>query len=171
MSPRYHALMLKFAITLISWLVLSVSLPAQSGFQVFADKTGRVHIRSKNGEEQVVAGKPHQIGIELVQAAPDGQTVGWLVDYSDPDNSSPDAGKLVIFGGGHIVRRFGTDQVFWSWTFYAQGEQVAYHVGPTHGEESSHCELHDVKTGRLLAQWDGDLDDSKRPQWTRGLDH
>ncbi len=163
--------MLKFSVTLISTFVLSVSLLAQSEFQVFVDKNGRVHIRTRDGGEQVVPGEPHQRGIESVQTAPDGQTVGWLVDYSDPDNSSPDAGKLVIFRGGRIVRRFDSDQVFGSWTFYAQEAQVAYHVGPIHGEESSHCELRDVKTGRLLAQWNGDLDDTKRPQWAKGLDH
>lgn len=118
-----------------------------------------------------MAGEPHQVGIEADQTAEDGQTVGWLVDFADPDNSSPDAEILVIFRAGRIIRRFGTGQVFWSWGFYKQSEQVAYHVGPTHGEESSHCELHDVKTGRLLAQWDGDLDDGRRPAWTKRLDH
>jgi hypothetical protein len=146
------------------------TLAQGSGFRVFADKTGHVHI-AKDGQEQVVAGEAHQLGIESEQTAEDRETVGWLVDFADPDNTSSDAEILVIFRAGQIIRRFGTVQVFWSWSFYKQGEQVAYHVGPTHGEESSHCELHDVKTGHLLAQWDGDLEDAKRPAWTRGLDH
>jgi hypothetical protein len=31
--------------------------------------------------------------------------------------------------------------------------------------------LHDVQTGRLLASWDGDLDNPDRPAWTKRLDH
>jgi hypothetical protein len=90
--------MLKFWMILCFGAAQNVALLAQgSGFQVFADKTGRVHILSSDGQEQVVPGEPDQIGIESEQTAPDGRTVGWLVDYSDPDNSSPDAGKLVIF--------------------------------------------------------------------------
>jgi hypothetical protein len=31
--------------------------------------------------------------------------------------------------------------------------------------------LRDVKTGRLLASWDGDLENATRPEWTKKLDH
>lgn len=160
------------AITLVSLLLAFWPAAAQqSGFRVFADKAGRVHVVAPSGREQVVPGEPNQIGIESAQTARDAQTVGWLVDYADPDSTSPDAAKLVVFRSGRIIRRFETDQVFWSWAFFSQGRQVAYHVGPTHGEQSSHCELHDVESGRRLADWNGDLDDSKRPEWVRVLSH
>jgi hypothetical protein len=32
-------------------------------------------------------------------------------------------------------------------------------------------ELHDVASGHLIAQWDGDFDSANRPAWTHGLDH
>lgn len=156
-----------------AWLIFgfSPSVAQQPGFRVIADKAGRVHILPPSGQEQVVPAEPHQIGIESVQTAQDGQTVGWLVDFADPDSTSPDASKLVVFRNGRIIRRFETDQVFWSWAFYAQGKQVAYHVGPTHGEQSSHCELHDAESGRLIVDWNGDLEDSHRPEWVRVLNH
>src|SRR5260221_12371757 len=135
-------------IALLSLSLLSgPPLSQNSGFRVFADKTGRVHIVAPLGAEQVIRGEPHQINIESVQQAPDGQTVGWLVDCADPDKGSPNASTIVVVQSGVVVRRFNTDQVFWSWAFFAQGRQVAYHVGPTHGEIQSHCELHDVASG------------------------
>ena len=76
-----------------------------------------------------------------------------------------------MWRSGRIIQRFQADQTFWSWVFYNNVAQVAYHVGPTHGEDTSHCELHDIEGGRRLASWDGDLDDANRPPWTRGLDH
>lgn len=52
----------------------------------------------------------------------------------------------------------------------AQGKQVAYHVGPLHGERSAHCELHDVASGRTTAVWEGDLRSGhNRPVWAAGL--
>ena len=54
----------------------------------------------------------------------------------------------------------------------SRGKQVAYHVGPLHGESKSHCELHDARSGRLIAAWDGDLESGgDRPAWTKGLNH
>jgi hypothetical protein len=123
------------------------------------------------GAEQVIRGEPHQVNIESVQQAPDGQTVGWLVDYADPDKGSPNASTIVVVQSGIVVRRFNTDQVFWSWAFFAQGRQVAYHVGPTHGEVQSHCELHEIASGRLLAEWNGHLQDPQRPEWVKALEH
>jgi hypothetical protein len=122
-SNDYHQ---KIALCII--LIFAVhaipTLAQESGFWVFADKTGHVRI-ARDSQEQVVAGEAHQVGIESDQTAEDGQTVGWLVDFADPDNTSLDAKMLVIFRAGQIIRRFGTGQVFWSRSFYKQGEQVA----------------------------------------------
>lgn len=139
--------------------------------RVYADQQHQAHVVCRNGKTIIVPRENGQVGIESSELAEDGQTAGWLVLYADPDGGSPFAGTLVLWRSGKVVRRFQADQTFWSWAFYAQAEQVAYHVGPTHGETKSHCELHDVTTGRLLQSWDGDLDDSHRPPWTRALHH
>lgn len=110
-----------------------------------------------------------QVGVESVQKA--GVSVGWLVDFESPDGGAPVAGTLIVWKGGHVIRRFETDQTFWSWSFVNGARAVAYHTGPMHGERKSHCELRDVAGGRLLVEWDGDLESPHRPPWTSGLKH
>jgi len=138
--------------------------------RVYADQKNQAHVVYKNDKTTLVAGERGQVGIDSIQLADDGRTAGWLVLYADPDGGSPFAGTLVLWRD-KVLRRLQADQTFWSWAFYAHARRVAYHVGPTHGEDKSHCELHDVESGRLLASWDGDLDDARRPAWTRGLEH
>jgi hypothetical protein len=84
---------------------------------------------------------PGQVGIREVLVSSDG-TVGWLAGYRVNGVSDPVALTLTIWRAGNIVRRFEADQSFYSWAFYAAGKQVAYHVGPLHGEGASHCETH-----------------------------
>jgi hypothetical protein len=139
--------------------------------RVYTDHRQQTHVALTNGKNTVVGGERGQVGIDSIQIAKDGRTAGWLVLYANPDGGSALAGTLVVWRSGKIIQRFKADQTFWSWAFYANAAQVAYHVGPAHGQDTSHCELHDVEGGRQLASWDGDLDDANRPPWTRGLDH
>ena len=132
---------------------------------------GAAQVTLANGKKTMVPKERGQAGISDPQTAPDDRTVGWLVDYNIESLSYPISGTLIVWRAGKVLRRFGTEQVFYSWTFYAHGKQVAYHTGPTHGEQKSHCELHDVESGRRLAVWDGDLESSDRPDWTTGLNH
>ena len=141
------------------------------GLKVYADRQSNVHVESATGKRITIAHELGQVGIDEVKVLEDKEMAGWLILYKDPDGQAPIAGKLVVWRGGRIIRRFRADQTFWSWTFADNGEHVAFHVGPNHGETSSRCELHDVLSGRLLASWDGDLDDSGKPAWAQGLDH
>jgi hypothetical protein len=128
----------------------------------------KAHITLVDGRKFDVALEPDQIGIEDIKVAPNSNTVGWLVLYPNPDGSHFDSlpGELVIWRGGKVRRRFDTDQVFYSWTFFRAGTQVTYHTGPTHGESTSHCELHNVSDGKLVEMWNGDLDGSaQQPDW------
>ena len=164
--------MSRILILLLSATVSSMPIFGQDTLsRVYADRKNHAHVVYANGKNAVVAAERGQIGIDSIQTAENGRTAGWLVLYTDPDGGSPVAGSLVLWRAGKIVRRFQSDQTFWSWVFHAHGEQVAYHVGPAHGEINSHCELHDIESGHLVASWDGDLDDPKRPPWTKHLDH
>ncbi len=148
------------------------ALGQDTGIHVDADPAGLTHVVDTHQKDHVVAPEKGQIGIDSIQTAKDGKTAAWLVLYQDPGGSSPVSGTLVVWRGGKVVRRFQTDQTFWSWAFDdAQAKRVAYHVGPMHGERAARCELHDVKTGRLALLWQGDLRDAKRPPWTEGLSH
>lgn len=138
--------------------------------RVFADQKNQVHVTYKDGEDVSVAGEQNQVAIDSVEISQDGRTVGWLALDRDPDSSEPFAGILVLLRDGKIVQKFNTEQTFWSWSFYEDGTQVAYHVGPMHGD-ARHFELHDIKSGRLIASWDGDLNAAKRPAWTKGLQY
>lgn len=154
--------------SVLSSLPISAQRPA---LRVYADTRNNVHVVSASGRETIIAPERSQVGIDAIKVAGDKRTAGWLVLFKDPDGGSPYAGKLVVWSDGRMIRSFTADQTFWSWSFDHRAEQVAYHIGPTHGETNSHCELHDLRTGRLLAAWDGDLDSSHRPAWTKKLDH
>jgi hypothetical protein len=117
----------------------------------------------------LVLGTLQQRGV--VKVADDHHTRGWLILSSNPAGTSPVATQLRIARDGQVVRTFTTEQVFWSWGFEAGSRRVAFHTGPSHGERSSHCELHDIVTGKLLDSWDGDLQSAARPRWTGVLDH
>ena len=106
-----------------------------------------------------------------VNVADDGHTRGWLILSSNPAGTSPIATQLRISRDGRVVRTFTTEQVFWSWGFEPGSKRVAFHTGPTHGEPASHCELHDIATGKLIDSWDGDLQSAARPKWSKILHH
>jgi hypothetical protein len=83
----------------------------------------KAHVVHTNGKDVVVAAERGQISIDAIQMAGDGQTAGWLVLYTNPDGGSPFAGRLVLLRAGKIIRRFQSDQTFWSWAFYGDVAQ------------------------------------------------
>ena len=140
------------------------------------DANNNVHVAvtapsARHPREVVIPAEAGQTGIEDVKIANDGSTGGWLVLYRNRDGGQAIAATLVLFRDGTILRRVRSGQEFWSWAFEPHGGSFAYHTGPLHGETTSHCELHDLATGRMLASWDGDLGNAERPAWTRALDH
>jgi hypothetical protein len=156
---------------LLSALLPKAGVSQDQAVAVSAAQDGSAEITLANGKKIAVRKEPDQVGISEAQIAPDG-TVGWLAEISVEGVSYPIDGALILWRAGKTVRRFGAEITFWSWTFYADGKQVAYHVGPLHGELKSHCELHDAASGRLIARWDGDLEsENNRPAWTKDLNH
>jgi hypothetical protein len=136
---------------------------------VTALPNGAAQLTLANGRKIAIPKEPGQVGIGEAQVASNG-SAGWLAEFRVESVDYPIAGALIIWRAGEVTRRFQTAQVFYSWAFYARGTQVAYHAGPLHGEPRSHCELHDVASGRTIAVWDGDLQSRHdRPVWTEGL--
>jgi len=157
----------------LGWLCLipHVGISQSRAVSVAASQDGAARITFADGSKTTIPKERAQVGISEAQIAPDGN-VGWLAEFNTESVSYPIAGTLVLWRAGKTIRRFGSVQTFYSWSFYAQGKQVAYHVGPLHGEQHSHCELHDIATGARIAQWDGDLDaKSGQPAWTKDLNH
>jgi hypothetical protein len=156
---------------LFNILFLSAATSQDQAVHLSAGPGGAAQIALASGKKITIPKERAQVGISEPQTAPDSRTVGWLVEYDD-GVGYPVPGMLVVWRVSKIIGRFRTGQSFYSWTFYAGGKQVAYHVGPLHGEQNSHCELHDVETGKLIAAWDGDLESpDHQPAWTKGLNH
>lgn len=157
------------ALVLINAVVPLCAYAQDQVVAVSAGPEGTAQLTLRDGSTITISKERGQVGISDARIAPDG-TVGWLADFHVETVSYPVAGTLIVWRTGKIIRRFPTAQVFYSWTFHAQGKQVAYHTGPLHGERMAHCELHDVASGRTLAVWDGDLRlRDNRPAWTEGL--
>jgi hypothetical protein len=159
------------ALLIINTVFASRGLSWGRAVSVSSGPDGTAQITLGGGRILTIPKERGQVGISDAQIASDG-AVGWLADYSVDGVSYPIAGTLVVWRAGKPIRRFRTDQTFYSWAFYAQGKQVAYHTGPLHGEQKSHCELRDVASGRKINVWAGDLDSgTSRPIWTEGLNH
>jgi hypothetical protein len=158
-------------VLIVNTLLPCLGLSQDKAVGVSPGPDGTARITLASGRTIAIPNERGQVGISDAQIASDG-AAGWFVEYNVDGVSYPIAGTLVIWRAGKITRRFHATQTFYSWAFYAQGRQVAYHIGPLHGEQKSHCELRDIGSGRKIAVWDGDLDAGKsRPVWTGGLNH
>jgi len=98
----------------------------------------------------------------------DATTVGWLALYPNCCTSYPIPLALVIYRNGHVLRRFKNSMAIWHWQFEAGGRQVAFEQETVHGHLSVHYELHDIASGRLLADYDGDPRPDA-PDWVRDV--
>lgn len=153
---RYRCLVVSF---LLSLLLIDTGMGQDQAVAVSAAPDGSARVTLTNGEKRTTQKEPGQVGVGESHIAPDG-TVGWLVEYQVEGVSYLFAGTLILWRAGKTIRRFPTEQSFYSWT------------GPLHGELKSHCELHDATSGRVIAVWDGDLESGNdRPDWTKGLSH
>jgi hypothetical protein len=136
--------------------------------KVYVDSAGLIHLVS-NGIDKLAPKETDQVTCDRPKLAEDGKTAGWLVNYENCCTSYPVPLSLMIYRHGKIVRRFGSSlQSIWDWQFLKSGKQVAFWTGPVHGDFVPHFELHDIASGRLLAEWNGHVDD-KHPAWVSGL--
>jgi hypothetical protein len=138
--------------------------------KAYADRSGVLHVVTSNGQDISVPKEKAQTGAEEIKITDDHQTAGWLVVYPNPDpNRAWEKlyGELVLWRDGKVMRRFSTEQAFWSWGFWQNGKQVRFHIGPLHG--AGRFELHDLETGRLVAAIDEDATQTL-PDWAESLD-
>jgi hypothetical protein len=153
----------------ILWAALAVA-QAVVITRAYADSSGTLHVVIASGQDIALTKEKRQTGAEEIKITDDHQTLGWLVVYPNPD---PDRsweklyGKLVLWRDGKVLRRFSTEQVFWSWDFWQDGKQVRFHTGPLHG--AGRFELHDLETGRLVAAVDEEVTQTL-PDWAESLD-
>ena len=170
MTTRFMEAALLSAVLFLSLATMSAqnTTTAAEIAKVDIDSARRVHVVDSSGHEASPPASKGQVSCSSAKIADDKHTAGWLAEYENPNNSYPLPLALVIFRNGAIVREIGIGQSIWDWKFAKAGSEVAFWTGPTHGDFVPHFELRDVRTGRLLAQWDGHLD-QKHPGWIDGL--
>ncbi|MGO9271919.1 MAG: hypothetical protein ACLQOO_16915 [Terriglobia bacterium] len=164
--------MLKASVWTIVFLgLLSAPAAAETYVQATVDASGQLRILTKDRREIVPKKQPEQVAFDLPQISPDGHAVGWLEMYPNCCTSYPIPLALVIYASGKLRKFTGSGLPVWRWRFEAQGKQVALEQETVHGGMGVHYELHDVKTGRLLAKYDppfrsaDSADTEEPPQW------
>lgn len=135
--------------------------------KVFLGPDKQVQILSY-GKEIPAPKEKDQVSCSSPKLAEDGKTAGWLVEYDNCCTSYPLPLSLVVYRNGKVVQRWKPGQSIWDWQFLQKGKQVAFWTGPTHGNFVSHFELHDVNSGKLLADWTGRVNEP-HPTWVSGL--
>ena len=132
------------------------------------DADGRVHIVSRTGKDTVMPKEKDQVRCDSPQAAEDGQTAAWLIDYENCCTSYPIPLTLVIYRSGRIVRRIQPGLMIFDWSFVEGASKIALSSGTVHGMTSRSLSLYEVRTGRLLERWEGSFEEAP-PLWARGL--
>jgi hypothetical protein len=167
----------------VIFLIASASLITLAGTgstikKAYVDHSGKVQIATTDGREQTIRPRKWQsgAGFEEIKVAPDGRTVGWLADRMlSPLEGATNypytvATELEIWRDGRVIRRFGASElVIQNWIFLKDGEQVAFHIAPPHGQEFYDCTLIEVNTGKKLAHWALDRRDYVVPDWAKPL--
>ncbi len=144
--------------------------------KAYVDPSGAVHIATADGREQTIKPRKWQsgAGFDDLKIASDGKTVGWLADQmlspmqGATNYSYPVALELDIWRDGHVIQRFSPPAlIIQNWTFLENGNQVAFHIAPPHGQEFYDCTLLDVNTGKRLAHWALDRRNYVVPAWAK----
>jgi hypothetical protein len=137
-----------------------------------------VHIVTGDDRDHTIKPKKWQDGggFTALAVAPDGGTVGWLANQmltpleGETSYSYPVALELDIWRDGHVMRRFSTPALtIRNWMYLKDGDEVAFHSVPPHGQEFFDCTLFDVNGGKELAHWILDRKDYVAPNWVKGL--
>jgi len=146
--------------------------------KAYVDGKGWAHILTADGRDHTIRPEKWQAGggFQDLDVAPDGKTVGWLVDQmltpleGNTNYAYAVALRLDIWRDGHVIRKFSTP-VFpiANWIFMKNGAEVAFHVHPAFGMEQYNCFLFDVQTGKKLSSWDIFEKSRVIPDWAKPL--
>jgi len=141
------------------------------------EPSGVLRIQRGNGSAILVASDSSQVEFDRIVISNDGRSVGWLALYPNCCTSYPIPLHVAVFTNGRL-RRFGDGSLaVWRWKFMAGGRRVAFEQETVHGGFGVHYELRDVRSGRLVAQFDPPTDRDGRalpghdvPAWVDELD-
>ena len=139
------------AVALSITVEIAFAAPQSAVTRAFAAKDSRVHILRESVGEVIVPPEKDQDGVQQVKVAPDGRTVGWLVNtwasccvsYSIPVD-------LVIWRDGKIIRRFHARQLIVGWDFANGSGEVTFYTDVLHGGPDETCYRESIATGKEL---------------------
>lgn len=146
--------------------------------KAFVDSTGSVHIFTEDRGEQKIDPEKWQEGGSFsdVIVAPDGRTVGWvanqmLTPLQGGTNYEYAVGlEIDVWRGGKVIQKIDPHaQPIRNWLFLKNGEEVAIHTAPLHGQDFFDCTRFDARTGRKLAHWSLDRRNYVVPEWAKPL--
>ena len=135
-----------------------------------------MHILTADGREHVITPREWQDGgaFRDVDVAADGRTVGWIADQmlspleGGTNYAYPVGADVEVWRDGKVIRKFSPG-VIQNWIFLKNGEEVAIHTDPPHGQQSYDCTRFDVHTGKKLSHWSLDRKDYVVPEWAKPL--
>jgi hypothetical protein len=159
-----------------SWLLLGASLVwVSAAAQTVAiydsavvDSTGQLRIHTSAHRELRPGKDSGQVGFDVVALSQDRRAVGWVALYPNCCTSYPIPLQLIILS--HNGRRVftGNGLPIWRWRFDSSGTRIAFYQDVVHGGVGGHYELHDVRTGRLIAMFEP-VDSTPAPPWAAAL--
>jgi hypothetical protein len=138
------------------------------------DGAGQLHIVTSDGREILPPKEGDQVGFdEKVSISPDRKAVAWTPLFPNCCTSYPIPHYLVLYSGGKSIKLDGSGLPVWQWRFLAGGTQIAFEQETVHGGWGVHYELHEVGSGKLLAEYDPHVNsneqvddkESDRPDW------
>jgi hypothetical protein len=130
---------------------------------------GTVHIVLGDGTEILPSMGKDQVGGSSASISSDRQAAGWLADYGNCCSSDPISLGLIIYRPQKPLLKFqGDGRGIFNWSFVAGGRQIAFFQDFAHFGSEPHCELREVRTGRLISKWDGEIT-QKSPIWVKKI--
>ncbi len=136
---------------------------------MFVDGDGAFHALLSDGKQDEVPKQKEQVGAASVKISEDRRTVGWLVDSNFCCTSYPLSLMLVVYRPGKPLAKFtGDGRAIFNWDFEADGKQVEFYQDYPHGTPVQHYSLVDVETGKLVAEWGGEIT-SDAPEWVKDM--
>jgi hypothetical protein len=144
---------------------------AQQGYRrADIDTLGQLRIITVSGRQIDPRKDSDQVAFDQVAISADHRSVGWVALYSNCCTSYPIPLKLIVLTDGTTLTLAGNGLPLWRWSFSADGKRIAFRQAPIHGEEHSHFELRDLRTGRLVDSFDADSANLRdAPAWVRAL--
>lgn len=163
--PLPGALVPVFALVAVTGNLLLVAPAAAAETYVRAtiDQDGQLRILTADGRNIEAKREGEQIGFANPQISPDGSAVGWLAEYPNCCTSYAIPLKLVILTNDGVRTFTGTGLPVWRWKFQAGGAHVAFRQETVHSGRNVHCELREVASGRLLAEYDPPVGPDNQP--------